>query len=206
MPVRGRLHAALVAAVNTGGFDRGNLRKPKAMTPEEVSRILSEFDPRDRLLFEFLAKSGCRISAVARCQVVRPGTTETESRCSTCIASSIGASCGDSTKTAAGTRQVPLTPDPSQSLLVAAPSAYSTDTNPIFATKTGTHIDAHGLRRTIVKPARNQGVTPPTFRHSYATALRESGIDPKQRGQRRVPITATGGELLVVAASRHRAD
>jgi integrase len=69
---------------------------------------------------------------------------------------------------------------PSELVRHRAASAHAGAADPIFATKYGTHISAHNIRRVlrpIVKDLGLEWVTPHVFRHSLATQLRDAGYD-----------------------------
>lgn len=60
-----------------------------------------------------------------------------------------------------------------------ATSEYGGDDDPIFPSLTGSHQDAHNIRRRVLKPAAERAglpwVTPHVFRHSLARYLRDAG-------------------------------
>jgi integrase len=69
---------------------------------------------------------------------------------------------------------------PSELVRHRAASAHAGAADPIFATRYGTHISAHNIRRVlrpIVKDLGLEWVTPHVFRHSLATQLRDAGYD-----------------------------
>ena len=79
-----------------------------------------------------------------------------------------------------------LTREQTTTILAAIPerhraaSAHADVADPIFATKYGTHVSAHNIRRVlrpIVKDLGPEWVTPHVFRHSLATQLRDAGYD-----------------------------
>jgi integrase len=82
-------------------------------------------------------------------------------------------------KTDAGVRAVPLAPEFNRRLLRRRAAAqYSTDTDPIFPSTSGTPMDASNFRREVWRPAaKAAGVdaTPHTLRHSLASLLFERG-------------------------------
>jgi integrase len=92
-----------------------------------------------------------------------------------------GGELEDRTKTAESERTVALTPSLARLLNEhRLASQYGTEINPIFASVTGGHQDAHNVRRRLRPAADHAGVpwvTPHVFRHTLATMLRDQGYE-----------------------------
>jgi integrase len=82
-------------------------------------------------------------------------------------------------KTDAGVRAVPLSPETNRMLLRRRTSArYASDADPIFPSTFGTSLDARNWRRRVWAPAVKAAkvkATPHTLRHSRASLLFEQG-------------------------------
>ena len=164
--------------------DRGRARtlKPasKRLTGEQTATILAAIPERYRLLFLLLACTGLRISEALGLQwqdlEQTPAGPVLKIR-----RQFYRGKLKEYPKTEAGDRRVAVVPHLSRELVRhRAASAHAGATHPIFATKYGTHISAHNIRRVlrpIVKDLALEWVTPHVFRHSLATALRDAGYD-----------------------------
>lgn len=151
----------------------------KSMTREQIGAVLGAIPEPDRLLFIFLAKTGVRISEAlgAQWQDIEhrdDGPVFVISR------QHYRGELREETKTEAGERAVALMPSLMHDLMRhRSTSAYGDPAHPIFATLTGSHMDAHNVRRRMLKPAATRAgvpwVTPHVFRHSLARELREQG-------------------------------
>ena len=163
--------------------DRGRARtlKPasKRLTGEQTVAILAAIPERYRLLFLLLACTGLRIAKRSGCN----GRTSSRPprACAKIRRQFYRGKLKEYPKTEAGDRRVAVIPHLSRELVrhrAASPHAGARD--PIFATKYGTHISAHNIRRVlrpIVKDLALEWVTPHVFRHSLATPLRDAGYD-----------------------------
>jgi integrase len=157
-------------------------RKPiKTMTAEQSAAVLKEIPRDERLLFVFLAKTGVRISEALGAkwgdiEQTEDGVVFVISR------QHYRGELREGAKTEAGERAVAIMPSLSRELMRHRASAtYSSDTDPIFPTITGSHMDACNVRRRVLKPAATRAgvpwATPHVFRHSLARQLREQGED-----------------------------
>jgi integrase len=151
----------------------------KALTEEELGRLLAEVPDQWRLFFELLAQTGLRIGeAIAlRWQDVdfdrrrvhvgrryyRGGFAPPKSRY--------------------GLRDVPI--GPGLAVEIEARWLFEEDVEAlVFPSSTGTVLDADNLRRRVLKPAARRAGVPwagfHTFRHTCATTLFHRGVNPKQ--------------------------
>ena len=164
--------------------DRGRARtlKPasKRLTGEQTTAILAAIPERYRLLFLLLACTGLRISEALGLQwqdlEQTPAGPVLKIR-----RQFYRGKLKEYPKTEAGDRRVAVVPHLSRELVRhRAATAHAGPDDPIFATKYGTHISAHNIRRVlrpIVKDLALEWVTPHVFRHSLATQLRDAGYD-----------------------------
>lgn len=87
----------------------------------------------------------------------------------------------DHAKTTAGIRSVAVVPTLERALGEArGAAAFDGPSDPIFATRSGTHQDSHNLRRRLRPAAEAAGVpwmTPHVLCHSLATELLDNGHD-----------------------------
>lgn len=153
---------------------------PKYMTTEEVAVVLEALSDRDRLLFLFLSRTGVRISEALGAKWKDIEHTE-DGPVFHVRRQHYRGELREEPKTDAGARTVALLPSLMRDLLKHRGSTpYPADDDPIFATITGTHQDAHNVRNRLRPAARAAGVawvTPHVFRHSLATELRDRGYD-----------------------------
>lgn len=81
-------------------------------------------------------------------------------------------------------RRLSLSPDTSRRLLVRRAQAGAGSSDPMFATSTGTPIEAHNFRRRVFKPAAvRAGVpwaTPHMLRHGMASLMAERDYSAAQ--------------------------
>jgi integrase len=138
--------------------------KRKRMTPEETTRLLSHIAPEHADLAYLMAATGLRISeAVALCWADftqgSDGPTLTVRR----------------SKTAAGRRTIPLSPETVRRLTKrrSAIGAGATMSEPMFPSQSGAQMDTHNFRRRIFKPAAAAAgvawATPHALRHGMAS-------------------------------------
>jgi integrase len=151
----------------------------KTLTAEQVSSVLAEIPDDERIVFEFLARTGVRISEALGAKWRDIEQTAT-GPVFTIRRQHYRGKLREEVKTNAGLRSVALTPMLARSLVKhRAASEYPDDDDPIFPTLAGSHRDACNLRRRVLKPAAERaGVphcTPHVFRHSLARILRDSG-------------------------------
>lgn len=160
--------------------ERSTRTAPKTMTTEEVAAVLKALPERDRLLFTFLSRTGVRISEALGAKWKDIEQTD-DGPVFQIRRQHYRGELREGAKTDAGTRAVALLPSVMRDLLRhRAGTRYPADDDPIFPTITGTHQDAHNVRRRLrpaVKAAGVPWVTPHVFRHSLATELRDRGYD-----------------------------
>lgn len=160
--------------------DAGRSRALKMLTPVEIQRLRDEIPEQHRELFDFLAFTGCRISEALGATWQRI-TADAEGRPVFEVRDQFyRGELRAHAKTAAGARAVPLAPDLARRLRVRRlRSPYSLDSDPVFATGRGTHIDAANWRNQAWNPAREAArlpwATTHTLRHSLASLLLENG-------------------------------
>lgn len=154
-------------------------KTPKAMTREQVAAVLSHVPAEHRLLFEFLARTGLRISEAlgAKWRDIEETDDGPILRVRRQFYRGV---LRDEAKTAAGERSIALVPSLARELLHhRASSPYADENDPIFPNTRGGHLDDHNVRNRILRPAAERAglpwVTPHVFRHSLATQLRDRG-------------------------------
>lgn len=150
-------------------------RKPKHLRAEQTRALLAAMPAEYADLTYLLAATGLRISEalsllwrdLERDELGRPVVVIHKS------------------KTTAGERRVPLTAGTMRRLVKRRAEAhYSGSDEPIFATATGTSMDAHNFRQRVFRPAaKRAGVewaTPHKLRHGVASLMAEGGYSPAQ--------------------------
>lgn len=143
-------------------------RRPRMLTPEQVRRLLAEIPDEHRDLVLFLSVTGTRISEAL---AARWADIERDGGAPVFVVRQ--------SKTEAGERMIPLSPEMNRRLLRRrASSRYSKPDDPIFPSATGTPIDPRNFRRRVFREAcERAGVeaTPHVLRHSLASLLFERG-------------------------------
>ena len=152
-------------------------RKPRRLTPEQTGALLGQMPVEHADLAYVLAATGMRISeALGPCWADL--TTALNGKPVLRVERS-------TTKTDAGERLIPLTPETVRRLLRRrAEARFATDGDPIFPSSIGTPMDAHNYRQRVFKPAaRRAGLpwaTPHMLRHGLASLMAERGYSPAQ--------------------------
>jgi integrase len=139
------------------------IARPHTLTPDEIKKLMTKIPEQWRELVWFLAYTGVRISEA------------------------LAATWGDigqehgapvlfipDSKTDAGVRAIPLSPDTNRMLLRRRTRAkYSLDGDPIFPSAIGTPLDARNWRRRVFAPAvKAAGVTAnPAYTAPFAREL-----------------------------------
>lgn len=150
-------------------FVRGEQRRrPRTLTPEQILALIEAIPDEHRDLVAFLAHTGVRISEALAA-----------------VWGDLGQENGapvlqiPDSKTDAGVRSVPLSPEFNRRLLRRRAAAeYAADGDPIFPSAAGTPMDRRNFNRRVWRPAvEAAGVeaTPHTLRHSLASLLFEHG-------------------------------
>ncbi|MGO9790531.1 MAG: tyrosine-type recombinase/integrase [Solirubrobacteraceae bacterium] len=165
--------------VHDASGQRIEAKPVKTMTREQVAAVLSQIPSHERIVFEFLARTGVRISEALGAKWGDIEQTDS-GPVFTIRRQHYRGELREEAKTVAGLRAVALTPSLMRDLLKhRATSPYPAASDPVFPTITGAHRDDHNLRRRVLKPAAEAaGVpycTPHVFRHSLARILREQG-------------------------------
>lgn len=148
-------------------------RKPKRMTADQTRALLAAMPADHADLAYLMAATGLRIGEALgltwadfrRNDGGRPVLTVCRS------------------KTAAGERSVPLTPETVRRLTARRSEvAHECDDDPIFASVFGTPIDAHNWRRRVFRPAAEAAgvpwATPHMLRHGMASLIAQQGYSP----------------------------
>jgi len=152
----------------------------KALSEDELRRLLLELPPEWQLFIEFLLHTGLRFSeAIA----VRWGDLDFPQR-RLHVRRRLYHGV-DAPKSRYGRRAIPLSPRMLASLTnLRQHSSYHTDNEPIFASRNGTPLDYANLYRRVLKPAARRAGTPwaafHTLRHTCATILFRNGLNAKQ--------------------------
>jgi integrase len=153
------------------GTDRPAPKEKRALTIDELRRLLAAAPEHYRLLFECLAHTGVRIGEASELRwgrdVVLAGRPHIKLRWQFAD----GRVCAP--KTRYGKRDIPLSPGLAAKLAAAQPP--NSDGELVFTTPNGARLDRHNLLSKVLQPAaRTAGVpwvTPHTFRHTCASLL-----------------------------------
>ena len=150
-------------------FVRGEQRRrPRTLMPEQILALIEAIPDEHRDLVALLAHTGVRISEALAA-----------------VWGDLGQEDGapvlqiPDSKTDAGVRSVPLSPEFNRRLLRRrADAEYATGADPIFPSAIGTPMDRRNFNRRVWRPAvEAAGVeaTPHTLRHSLASLMFEHG-------------------------------
>jgi len=175
-----RSNPALGVRVPPSLADRIDRDVPKALRMDELDRLLFELPPEWRLFITFLVHTGLRFSeAIA----LRWGDIDSE-RQRLHVRRRLYRGL-DEPKSRHSRRAIPLSPR--MLIFLAAlrrSSAYQTDADPVFASRTGTPLDYANVYRRVFKPAATRAGVPwaglHTLRHTCATTLFRNGLNAKQ--------------------------
>jgi integrase len=150
-------------------------RKPKWLTVAQTRALLAAMPAADADLAYFLAATGSRISEAlaARWQDVGP---DDEGRIVLTVQTS---------KTAAGLREIPLSPETTRRLMKRrADAIYAGGEHPIFPSSTGTPNNPNNYRRDVFKAAAERAgvpwATPHKLRHGLASLMANRGYSAAQ--------------------------
>jgi integrase len=166
-----------------GSQDARDAPKPaRAMTREELRLVLAAVPDESRAFFTFLAHSGLRISeALGVCW------SDLDLGVTPCVRVRRQLYKGSlkALKSQHSERDVPLTAAMAATLLAMRATSYRGDGDAtVFATRSGTPLNAHNLRHRVLQPAVRaiglEWVGFHTFRHTCASLLFAGGKDVKQ--------------------------
>jgi integrase len=152
--------------------------KTKALTEDELRRLLVEIPHEWKLFFELLAHSGLRIGefVALRWQDIDLGKRRLHVR------RRLYKGRFDTPKSRYGIRTIPLTDKLAQRLWRLRGSAA--DGAPVFTSQTGTYLDPSNVAARVLKPAAERARVPwagfHTLRHTCATMLFRHGLNAKQ--------------------------
>jgi integrase len=189
-----RRHYAPVRALLATAYDDGLLQRnpaagvrvivrdtrpavPKRLTPEQTQALLAAMPAEHAELAYFLAATGVRISEALGARWADLGAAPS--------GQPVLRVARDTTKTDAGERTIPLTPETARLLTRRRSDAtYAADGDPIFPTEIGTPMDDHNYRQRVFNPARKAAglpwATPHKLRHGLASLMAERGYSPAQ--------------------------
>jgi len=153
------------------------VKETRALSEEEVVRVLAEVPERHRLLVELLAQTGLRISEALA--LTKADINFGKRRLS--VSRRLADGELDAPKTRYGIRQVPLSPGLAQQLWTRLATAE--DDALVFATSTGGPLDRSKLYAAVRAAGKRAGIEWPvglhTFRHSAASIMFRRGV-PKE--------------------------
>ena len=163
------------------GTDEPVDAKAKAMTRAELAVFLSALPPDWRLLHEFLAHTGLRISEAIGLTWAHVDLGE---RPRVKVREQFYNGKRKGLKSGNGRRDIPLSPAMADGLLALRRDSYTGEDRPVFASQTGTELIPSNLWRRVLQPTRDTvglpWVTFHTFRHTCASLLFEAGRNVKQ--------------------------
>jgi integrase len=189
---------ALLATAAEDGLIRGNPcggirlagRRPpgeepedakRALTEEQLARVIEETPERWRLLVRFASQTGLRIGELIalRWEDVDLGARRVRVR------RRIYKGTVDVPKSRYGIRDVPISTALAQELWrFRAASGHPADEAPLFPSTTGTHLNGEALLSRVLKPAVRRADVPwagfHTLRHTCASMLFRAGWNAKQ--------------------------
>lgn len=153
------------------------VKETRALSEEEVIRVLGEVPERQRLLIELLAQTGLRISEAL---ALKKGDVDFGRR-RLRVERRLADGELDAPKTRYGVRQVPLSPELARRLWIRL--ATADDETLVFATSTGGPLDRSKLYAVVRSAGKRAGLEWPvglhTFRHSCASIMFRRGV-PKE--------------------------
>lgn len=153
------------------------VKETHALTEEQVVRVLAEVPESYRLLAEFLAQTGLRISEALA--LTKADFDFGRRRLS--VSRRLYRGQVDAPKSRHGVRQVPLSPDLAQRLWKLL--ATADDDARVFATADGRPLDPSRLYHVVRAAGERAGIEWPvglhTFRHSCASIMFRRGV-PKE--------------------------
>jgi integrase len=164
-----------------GAVQPSGAEKRRALTEDELDRLLAETPERWRLLVRFLAQTGLRVGELIalRWEDVDVGDRRIQVR------RRLYKGAFDAPKSHYGVRKVPISTRLAQDLWRhRGGAAHTGDEDPVFATSTGNPIRPEYILRSVVKPAAQRAGVGwaglHTLRHTCASMLFRSGWNAKQ--------------------------
>jgi integrase len=160
--------------------------RARALTEDELRRLLDEVPERWRLLVELLAHTGLRIGEAVALQWGDIDLGQRRLR----VRRRIYRGSMAAPKSAYGRREVPLSPGLAQSLWQARKDARAgRDGDPVFASQTGGYLDPGNLFGRVLKPsARRAGVPWAGFHTLRHTCAERKWVKVKNRAYWRYPL------------------
>jgi integrase len=160
-----------VAVPEGDGTARPRSTEKRAMTIDELRRVVAEIPPRWKLLFAFMAHTGLRIGEISELRwgrdVVLTGRPYVKLRWQFAD----GRVCEP--KTRYGKRDIPLSPGLVRKLTAAQPA--DADGQLVFPSTRGTRLNRNNLQSKVLRPAAQRAgvpwVTLHSFRHTCASLL-----------------------------------
>jgi integrase len=160
--------------------EHADAERAKALTEDELRALVEEMPEEWKLLVEFLAQTGLRISEAL---ALRWSEIDLGRRRVLVRRRLRGGSFGPP-KSRYGRRDVPLSTAMAQRLWAARAERKAAEDAPVFATSTGSYLDAANLFGRVFKPAARRAGVPwagfHTLRHTCATILFRRGLNAKQ--------------------------
>lgn len=155
-------------------------RKAKALTEEELARLLGELPPQWRLVFEFMAHTGLRIGEVIGLQWQHVDF----GRRRVFVRRRWYRGTYAPPKSRYGRRDVPLSQGMARQLWALRKASRGADDALVFGSANGTPLNTANVYNRVYKPAaKRAGVSWATFhtlRHTCATTLFRRGLNAKQ--------------------------
>ena len=154
--------------------------KAKALTEEELRRLLDELPDRWRLLFELMAHTGLRVGEVLALQWLHLDLGRRRVQ----VRRRWYRGTFAPPKSRFGRRDVPITEGMSRALWELRKQSRAQDDELVFPSTSGTPLDAANLGRRVLAPAAKRAGVPwatfHTLRHTCATTLFRHGLNAKQ--------------------------
>lgn len=154
----------------------------KAMTEEELGLVLAALPKKYQPFFRLLAMTGLRISEAIglRWEDVELGTDRPHIK----VRRQLYRGQERQLKSRNSVRSLPLSPGMVATLLALRAKRYRGPEAPVWATRRGTPLDAHNVRRRVLRPTVEALGLPwvgfHSFRHTCASILFARGRDVKQ--------------------------